>query len=61
MSESFNRKRQIEELKKVDPELNPYRNIVIEEVATEIQNRFRSSFPPDTIDSFALFVRNMKK
>jgi hypothetical protein len=34
---------------------------VIEEVATEIQNRFRASFPPDTIDSFALFVRNMKK
>ena len=61
MSESLNRKRQIEELKLVDVELNPYRNIVIEEVATEIQTKFKSSFPPDTTDSFAVFVRGMKK
>jgi len=61
MSESLNRKRQIEELKLVDVELNPYRNIVIEEVATEIQTKFKTAFPPDTTDSFAVFVRNMKK
>jgi hypothetical protein len=62
MINSLNRKRQIEELKLIDAEsLNPYRNIVIEEVATEIQTKFKSAFPLDTTDSFAAFVRNMKK
>lgn len=62
MTNSLNRKRQIKELKLIDAEsLNPYRNIVIEEVATEIQTRFKAAFPPDTTDSFAVFVRNMKK
>jgi hypothetical protein len=58
---STSRKRQIEELKLIDVELNPYRNMVIEEVATEIQTRFKAAFPPDTTDSFAVFVRGMKK
>jgi len=35
--------------------------MVIEEVATEIQTKFKSAFPPDTTDSFAVFVRGMKK
>jgi hypothetical protein len=35
--------------------------MVIEEVATEIQTRFKAAFPPDTTDSFAVFVRGMKK
>ena len=61
MSESLNRKRQIEELKLIDVELNPYRNVVIEEVATEIQTRFKAAFATDTTDSFAVFVRGMKK
>jgi hypothetical protein len=40
--------------------LNPYRNTVIEEVATELE-KFREPFGLDTVASFAIFVRNMKK
>jgi len=61
MSESLNRKQQIDELKTLDLEsLNPYRNIVIEEVALAIE-RFKVPFQPDTVASFAIYVRNMKK
>lgn len=61
MTESLSRKRQVEELKTIDIEsLNPYRNIVIEEVASEIE-KFRVPFGLDTTASFAIFIRNMKK
>lgn len=61
MTESLSRKRQVEELKTIDMEsLNPYRNIVIEEVALEIE-KFRVPFGLDTTASFAIFIRNMKK
>lgn len=60
MTESLSRKRQVEELKTIDIEsLNPYRNLVIEEVAQEIE-KFREPFGLDTTASFAIFVRNMK-
>lgn len=59
MTESLNRKRQIEELKTIDIEsLNPYRNIVIEEVAQAIERM--ESFGKDTISSFAIYIRSMK-
>ena len=60
MIDSLNRKRQIEELKTIDIEsLNPYRNIVIEEVAQAIERM--ESFGKDTISSFAIYIRSMKK
>lgn len=61
MTKSLSRKKQIEENKSKDVDLNQHRNNVLDEVVTEIQTKFRTSFPPDTRDSFAIFVRNMKK
>lgn len=40
-------------------DLNPYRNMVIEEVAQEIE-KFTFAFGVDTTQSFAAFVRGMK-
>jgi hypothetical protein len=59
MTESLNRKRQIEELKLVDIEsLNPYRNIVIDEIADAILKM--EGFGKDTLHSFAIFIRGLK-
>ena len=55
---SFNRKRQVQELGLIRP-LNPYRDIVIEEVAQHIEKL--TGFGKDTIDSFAIYIREMKK
>lgn len=38
--------------------LNPYRDMVLEEVAQEIEKM--KGFGQDTISSFAIFIRNMK-
>lgn len=48
------RKRQVEQKK----ELDPYRNIVLEEVAQEFE---KMTVFGDTAASFAVFVRNMKR
>ena len=40
-------------------DLNPYRNMVIEEVAQEIE-KFTFAFGVDTVQSFVAFVRGMK-
>lgn len=48
------RKRQVEDKK----ELDPYRNIVLEEVALEFE---KLKVFGDTATSFAAFVRNMKR
>lgn len=39
--------------------LNPYRDMVLEEVAQEIEKM--KGFGQDTISSFAIFIRSMKK
>ena len=38
---------------------NPYRNIVIEEVAQEVEKM--QGFGKDTIDSLTVYIREMKK
>jgi hypothetical protein len=38
---------------------NPYRNVVIEEVALEVEKL--TGFGKDTIDSLAVYIREMKK
>jgi hypothetical protein len=59
MTESLNRKRQIEELKLIDIEsLNPYRNIVIDEIADAVLKM--QGFGKDTLDSFAVYIRGLK-
>jgi hypothetical protein len=59
MTESLNRKRQIEELKLIDIEsLNPYRNIVIDEIADAVLKI--KGFPSDTLHSFAIYIRGLK-
>lgn len=59
MSESFNRKRQIEEYKTQQEFYDELRNAVIEEVAVEIERM--KVFGNDTLSSFAIFIRGMKK
>ena len=59
MSESFNRKRQIEEYKTQQEVYDELRNGVIEEVAIEIERM--KVFGNDTLSSFAIYIRGMKK
>lgn len=40
---------------------NNARNEVIEEVAKELETKFIEPFGRDTVQSFATFIRNMKK
>ena len=40
---------------------NAERNAVIEEVAKELETKFTGPFGRDTVQSFATFVRGMKK
>jgi hypothetical protein len=40
---------------------NNARNDVLEEVATELETKFNEPFGIDTVASFAIFVRRMKK
>ena len=42
-----------------NPDLNPYRNMVIEEVVQSL-NQFRGAFGDTTIDSFQVFIRSLK-
>jgi hypothetical protein len=59
MSESFNRKRQIQEYKTQQEVYDELRNGVIEEVAIEIEKM--KVFGNDTLSSFAIHIRGMKK
>ena len=46
-------------------DLNPYETIVrndtLEEVAQHLEHKFTAPFGKDTIDSFATYIRGMKK
>lgn len=59
MSESLNRKRQIDEYKTQQEVYDELRNGVIEEVAVEIERM--KVFGNDTLSSFAIYIRGMKK
>ena len=56
------RKRQI--CDKVEADIDPYstqvRNATIEEVAKAVE-KFRGAFGADTISSFAIYIRGMKR
>jgi len=59
MNESLNRKRQIEEYKTQQEVYDELRNDILEEVAVEIEKM--QGFGKDTLDSFGIFIRQMKK
>ena len=40
-------------------DLNPYRNLVIEEICESLE-QFKFAFGQDTIDSFTIFIRGLK-
>jgi len=59
MNESLNRKRQIEEYKTQQEVYDELRNDILEQVVLEIQKM--KGFGKDTLDSFGIFIRQMKK
>jgi hypothetical protein len=59
MNESLNRKRQIEEYKTQQQVYDELRNDILEEVAVEIEKM--KCFGNDTLSSFAIYIRAMKK
>ena len=54
------RKRQIADKVDVDPYTTKVRNDTIDEVARAIE-RFKPAFGPDTVASFAIYIRGMKR
>jgi hypothetical protein len=59
MTESFNRKRQIQEYKTQQEVYDELRNDILEQVAVEVEKM--QGFGKDTLDSFGIFIREMKK
>jgi hypothetical protein len=59
MNESLNRKRQVEEYKTQQQVYDELRNDILEQVAVEIEKM--QGFGKDTLDSFGIFIRGMKK
>ena len=59
MNESMNRKRQVEEYKTQQEVYDELRNDIIEEVAREIERM--QVFGKDTLSSFGIFIRGMKR
>ena len=59
MSESLNRKRQIEEYKTQQEVYDELRNDILEQVILEIEKM--QGFGKDTLDSFGIFIRGMKR
>jgi hypothetical protein len=59
MNESLNRKRQVEEYKTQQEVYDELRNDILEHVVLEIQKM--KGFGKDTLDSFGIFIRQMKK
>jgi hypothetical protein len=59
MSDSLNRKRQIEEYKTQQEVYDELRNDILEEVAIEIEKM--KVFGNDTLSSFGVYIRGMKK
>ena len=59
MNESLNRKRQVEEYKTQQEVYDELRNDILEQVVLEIQKI--KGFGKDTLDSFGIFIRQMKK
>ena len=59
MNDSLNRKRQVEEYKTQQQVYDELRNDILEEVAVEIEKM--KCFGNDTLSSFGIFIRGMKR
>jgi hypothetical protein len=59
MTESMNRKRQVEEYKTQQEVYDELRNDILEQVAVEVEKM--QGFGKDTLSSFGIFIRNLKK
>lgn len=59
MNESLNRKRQVEEYKTQQEVYDELRNDILEQVVVEIEKM--QGFGKDTLDSFGIFIRGMKR
>jgi hypothetical protein len=59
MNESLNRKRQVEDYKTQQEVYDELRNDILEQVAVEIEKM--QGFGKDTLDSFGIFIRGMKR
>ena len=59
MNESLNRKRQVEEYKTQQQVYDELRNDILEQVAVEIEKM--QGFGKDTLSSFSIFIRGMKR
>ena len=59
MNESLNRKRQVEEYKSQQEVYDELRNDILEQVAIEIEKM--QGFGKDTLSSFGIFIRGMKR
>jgi hypothetical protein len=59
MSDSFNRKRQIQEYKTQQEVYDELRNHILEQVAVEVEKM--QGFGKDTLSSFGIFIRGLKK
>lgn len=42
-------------------ELEEYRNEILDEVATELETKFTFPFGANTVESFATYIRGMKR
>ena len=59
MNESLNRKRQVEEYKTQQEVYDELRNDILEQVVLEIEKM--QGFGKDTLSSFGIYIRGMKK
>jgi hypothetical protein len=59
MTESMNKKRQVDEYKTQQEVYDELRNDIIEEVAVEIERM--QVFGKDTLSSFGIYIRGMKR
>lgn len=44
-----------------DDDTQVYRNEFLEEIAQHIEHKFTQSFGPDTVASFAIYIRGLKR
>ena len=61
LERKLGRKEVKEVMSQLDKELDVYRNEVLEEVAHELEHFFTVPFGADTIASFAVYIRGMKR
>jgi hypothetical protein len=57
----LNTKQVAKAMENLNNELEIFRNEVIEEVAAHLEQEFQIPFAQDTLDSFVIYIREMKR